>query len=72
MEARRTLISTVPVIDLTNGLIFLCLTSRNNHQPLTLLSEFGHKYQSATSWEEHILLLFERSRARSLLDSLGA
>ncbi|KAH8704768.1 CHAT domain-containing protein [Talaromyces proteolyticus] len=72
VEARRTLISTVPVIDITNGLIFLCLTSRDRRQPLILLSEFGPKYQSAASWEEHVLLFSERSRARSLLDSFGS
>ncbi|EED15877.1 hypothetical protein TSTA_009950 [Talaromyces stipitatus ATCC 10500] len=70
-EARRSMISTAPIINITNALIFLCLECRKSGLPLNLIfnSDF-QDHSDARTWEENVLLFYERSRARSLLDSL--
>ncbi|RAO74188.1 uncharacterized protein BHQ10_010200 [Talaromyces amestolkiae] len=70
-EARRSMISTAPIINITNALIFLCLECRKSDLPLTLISNNNFQDHShARTWDENFLLFYERSRARSLLDSL--
>lgn len=70
-EARRSMMSTAPIISITNALIFLCVECRKSGLPLTLISNSDFQdHSNARTWEENVLLFYERSCARSLLDSL--